>query len=191
MHKVGKCTWDLATQTVTSPHAQSEMAAVVEFENQDWVRDILQTTSTCNKGKTYANLNVAFPFQDDFLVGTIHGANAGVNKCTLHQVGSEQTNSEGAIKILDNENDDNVSILTSKTQDELVALLVQARKQLSNSTVGSRAASGSNILPGSSPVATQFHANVGGQEPTLANGVSSGTKGNNVGGNACNGLSSK
>jgi hypothetical protein len=103
MHKVGKCTWDSATQTVTSPHAQSEMAAVVEFENQNWVQDILQMISTSNKGKTYADPNVAFPFQNNFLVGTIHSANTGANKSTLHQVGGEQTNSKGAIEILDNE----------------------------------------------------------------------------------------
>jgi hypothetical protein len=115
----------------------------------------------------------------------------GANKSTLHQESGEQTNSKGVIELLDNEDDNNVSILTSKTQDELVALLVQARKQLSNSTVGSRAASGSNTLPGSGPVATQSQANVGGQEPTLANGVSSGTEGSNVGGNACNGPSIK
>jgi hypothetical protein len=167
------------------------MAAVVEFENQDWVQDILQTTSTSDKGKTYANPNVAFPFQDNFSVGTIHGANTGANKSTLHQAGGEQTKSEGAIEILDNKDNNNVSVLTLKIQVELVALLVQARKQLSNSTVGSRAASGSNILPVSGLVATQSQANVGGQEPTLATGVSSGTKGNNVEGNACNGPSGK
>jgi hypothetical protein len=37
LHEVSKCTWDLISQTVTSPHAQSEMAAVGECENQDWV----------------------------------------------------------------------------------------------------------------------------------------------------------
>jgi hypothetical protein len=109
---------------MTSPHPQSEMAAVVEFENQDWVRDILQMTSTSNKGKTYADPNVAFPFQDDFLVGTIHGANAGANKSTLYQAGGKLTNSKGAIKILDNKDDNSMSVLTMKTQDELVALLV-------------------------------------------------------------------
>jgi hypothetical protein len=35
LHKVSECTWILATQTMTSPHAQSEMEAVAEFENQD------------------------------------------------------------------------------------------------------------------------------------------------------------
>jgi hypothetical protein len=34
LHKVNNCSWDSATQTVTSPHAQSEMAAVADFENR-------------------------------------------------------------------------------------------------------------------------------------------------------------
>ncbi len=84
-----------------------------------------------------------------------------------------------------------MSILTSKTQDKLVALLVQARRQLSSAPVGRRVASGSDTLPGIGPVAMQPQINVGGQEPTLANGVRSGTEGNNVGGIASNGLGSK
>jgi hypothetical protein len=32
LHEVSNCTWDLTTPTVTSPHAQIEMAAVAEFE---------------------------------------------------------------------------------------------------------------------------------------------------------------
>jgi hypothetical protein len=82
LHEVSNCTWDLTTQMVTSPHAQSEMAVVAEFENQVWVQDILQVTSNSTTEKAYVNPNVAFPFQDDFSVGTIHGTNAGANKST-------------------------------------------------------------------------------------------------------------
>jgi hypothetical protein len=92
---------------------------------------------------------------------------------------------------LDNEYNDNVSVLTSMTQDELVALLVQARKQLSSAPIGSQVASGSDIPPGRGPVAMQSQTNVGGQESTLANGVYSGAKGNNVGENASNGPGGK
>ncbi len=134
---------------------------------------------------------MAFPFQDNFLVGTIHGANAGTNRSTAQQAGSGKSNNKGVIEILDNEDGDNVSVLTSKTQDELVALLVQARKQLSSTPIGSWVASGSNTLPGIGPVAMQPQINVGGQEPTLANSVHSGTKGNNVGGIASNGPGGK
>ncbi len=148
LHEVSKYTWDSATQMVTSPHAQSEMAAVAEFESQDWVRDLLQATSNPAKEKTFVNPNVAFPFQDDFLVGTIHGANAGTNRSTAQQAGGGKSNNKGAIEILDNKDNDNVSVLTSKTQDKLVALLVQARRQLSSAPIGNRVASDSNTLPG-------------------------------------------
>ncbi len=84
-----------------------------------------------------------------------------------------------------------MSVLTSKTQNELVALLVQARKQLSGASVGSRVASGSNLPPGSGPVAMQSQTNMGGQESILANSASSGTEGNKVRWNASNGLGGK
>jgi hypothetical protein len=51
------------------------MAAVAEFENQDWVQDILQASSNSTKEKAYVDPNVAFPFQDNYSVGTIHGTN--------------------------------------------------------------------------------------------------------------------
>jgi hypothetical protein len=125
------------------------------------------------------------------LVGTIHGANAKNNKSTLQQVAGDDDDNEGVIKILDNKEDNDMSVLTSKTQDELVALLVQARKQLSNTSAGSRVASGSNPPPGSGQVAMQSQPNVGGQESTPANSAPSGTEGNSIGRNASNGLGSK
>jgi hypothetical protein len=167
------------------------MAAVAEFESQDWVQDLLQATSNPAKEKMFVNPNMAFPFQNNFLVGTIHGANAGINRSTAQQAGGGKSNNKGAIEILDNEDNNDVSVLTSKTQDELVALLVQARRQLSSAPVGSRVASGSDTLPGIGPVAMQPQIKVGGQEPTLANNVRSGTKGNNVGGIASNRPGSK
>ncbi len=85
---------------------------------------------------------------------------------------------------MDNDDDNGMSVLTSKTQDELVALLVQARKQLSGATVGSRVASGSDLPPGSGPAAMPSQTNVGGQESILANSAPSGTDGNDVGRNA-------
>jgi hypothetical protein len=77
LHEVHKCSWDSANQTVTSPRGQSEAADVAEFKSQDWVKDILNGDSSGKKRsmKAYANPNVAFPFEDDFFIGTIHGAN--------------------------------------------------------------------------------------------------------------------
>jgi hypothetical protein len=77
-----------------------------------------------------------------------------------------------------------VSVLTTKTQDELVALLVQARKQLSSAPVGSRVTSGSDPTPGNGPAAMLSQTNADGQESVLAISAPSGTDGNNVGGNA-------
>jgi hypothetical protein len=57
------------------------------------------------------------------------------------------------IEILDDNVKDDVSMLTTETQDELVALLVKARRQIHAST-GSQVASGSSIPPGSGPVVT-------------------------------------
>jgi hypothetical protein len=78
LHEMSKCTWGSVSQTVTSPNAQSEMVKIAEFENQDWVQDIFKLTKDISRvnAKTYADPHKAFPFQDDFSVGTIHWANA-------------------------------------------------------------------------------------------------------------------
>jgi hypothetical protein len=124
LHEVSECSWDSASQTITLTHAQSETAAVAEFENQDWVHDILQASFAQGATKSYVDPNVAFPFQNDFLVGTIHGANARPANSTNHQAENAMGNNEEVIEILDDKDDDDVSVLTTKTQDELVALLV-------------------------------------------------------------------
>jgi hypothetical protein len=38
LHKNNKCTWDSSLKAVISPRAQSEMAAIADFEQQDWVK---------------------------------------------------------------------------------------------------------------------------------------------------------
>ncbi len=121
----------------------------------------------------------------------IHGANSRTANSTDQQAASNKSDEEGVIEILDNKDEDDVSILTTKTQDELVALLVQARKQIGNATNGSRVASGSDLPPGSGPAATLSQTNTGGQESTLANSASSGTNGNGIGGDARSGLGGK
>ncbi len=161
------------------------MAAVAEFKNQDWVQNILQASFAQGATKSYINPNMAFPFQDDFLVGTIHGANARPANSTNHQAENAKGNNKEVIEILDDKDDNNVSVLTTKTQDELVALLVQTRKQLSGATVGSRAASGSDPPPGSGLAAMLSQTNAGGQESTFANSASAGTGSGGVSGGAC------
>jgi hypothetical protein len=74
LHEISKCLWNAKEMSVTSPNVQSELSAVMEFKNQDWVKNIAQADQT-NIKKKHVNLNAAFPFQDDFSIGTIHGKN--------------------------------------------------------------------------------------------------------------------
>jgi hypothetical protein len=132
---------------VTSPRAQTEMATIGEFEQQDWVQQLAQGSITQSTTRQHVNPNMAFPFQDDFSVGTIHGANAKAATPNVNEV----------VEIQDN--DDNVSVLTTKT----------ARDTQSKVIVGSWVASGSN--PVSSPTADSTHpgaARRGSEDPTSA-----------------------
>ncbi len=126
---------------MTSSGAQSNIVVIAKFESQDWVQDILKagTASTKENAKAYVNPNVAFPFEDDFLVGTIHGANVtkplAVPLTEMAAPDGPPTagtpgNQNAAIEILDNDEDNDISMLTTKMQDELVALLVKARRQI-------------------------------------------------------------
>jgi hypothetical protein len=103
---------------------------------------------------------MAFPFQDDFSVGTIHRINM---KPPSKDQGVEEAK---AIEILDN--DDDVSVFTTKTQDELLALLLQERRK-SKSAIGRRAASGTNPLV-SGPTANVTPAGATGTAPIAAEG---------------------
>ncbi len=180
LHEVSECSWDSITQTVTSPGAQSELAAIAEFEDQDWVKDIINA-DTANKDtkktKAYVDPNVAFPFADDFSVGTIHGANIpksapdrNAKKTTApsdsedHSALATPVTQGEIIQILDDNEEDDVSVLTTKTQDDLVALLVKARRAHQVNNAGLRAASGSGHLPRSGLVATPPHPDAGGQK---------------------------
>ncbi len=118
MHKISECTWDKETRSVTSPNLRSKFLAVIEFKNQDWVKNLAQANDRAHK-KKFVDPNVAFPFQDDFSVGTIHGTNM---KPHSKDSGAEEAE---VIKIVD-VNDD-VSVLTTKTQGKLLALLLQER----------------------------------------------------------------
>ncbi len=119
-----------------SPSSQSEMSAIAKFEEQDWVKLLSPDSSTQWPKKTHVDTNVAFPFQDDFLVGTIHSANV---KMTIQETAAAPTATD-VVEIQDG--DDEISVLTSKTTCE----------GHSNPTLGSWVASGSNLVSG--PTAT-------------------------------------
>jgi hypothetical protein len=161
------------------------MEAVAEFENQDWVQDFLNGAPIPGATKPNVDPNVAFPFQDNFSVGTIHGANIRSSNGATQPASDTQGNNAGVTEILDDNDEDDVSVLTSKTQDELVALLVKARKQLSGASVGSRVASGSDDPPGSGLTAMLSRLDAGGLESTPATSAPAGVGGQSVGEEAC------
>jgi hypothetical protein len=61
-HKINACTWDPELKAVTSPRAQTEMAAIAEFEQQDWVQKLAQGSITQSTTRQHVNPNVAFLF---------------------------------------------------------------------------------------------------------------------------------
>jgi hypothetical protein len=114
LHEISKCAWNAKEMSVTSPNVQSELSALMEFENQDWVKNknIAQADQT-NIKKKHINPNAASPFQDDFSVGTIHGKNKAVQ--TKDQV--EGTGAKDATKVIKiTENNKDISVLTFKMQ---------------------------------------------------------------------------
>jgi hypothetical protein len=130
LHEIGKCTWDSSLKAATSPSTQSEMSAIAEFEQQDWLKLLLQDSNAQQPTKAHINPNVAFPFQNDFFLGTIHGANKKSGA-------PSEAAAPSATEIVETQdNDDNVSILSTKISSETQ----------SNIVVGSRVASGSNPI---------------------------------------------
>ncbi len=95
---------------MASPWSLSEMSAVYKFESLDWVQNIVQADS--HSKKKHVDPTVAFNFEDDFLVGTIHGRN---NVIPTRKV---RTYTAAAIEVV---NDDDISVISSKTQDGLAA----------------------------------------------------------------------
>ncbi len=90
---------------------------------------------------------MVLPFQDDSLVGTLHGANDKAVTPNMNEV----------VEIQDNE--DEVSILTTKTAGNMQSEVI----------VGSRVASGSNPVSGPTANSTPPGAASGGSEdPTSA-----------------------
>ncbi len=129
------------------------MAAIEEFKQQDWVQLLTGGDTKTNEAtKRHVDPNAAFPFEDDFSVGTIHGANATAKHS------SPMVNK--VVEILDNK--DNVSILRTKTR---------ATNQ-PNVLVGSQAASGSNTVVGPTAKTTQTKTDSRGlSDPTSAGPV--------------------
>ena len=160
-HKISTCTWNSATKVITSPRAQTEMATIAEFEQQDWVQQLTGGGKATNgAAKQHVDPNVAFLFNDDFSVRTIHGANATKQPTP--------TASE-VVEIQDNK--DGVSVLTTKTGADTQPEVV----------VGSQAASGSNPIIIPTNAATQTETPRGGSLDPASAGPAGGDVGGPVG----------
>ena len=104
---------------------------------------------------------MAFNFQDDFSVGTIRGTNA---KTTSKDLGEPATAAE--VVELEDDNDD-VSVLTTKTTGEI-----------QNNVSGSRAASGSTSVDGPGANSSQPETGRGGlPDPANASLTGGGARG--------------
>ena len=86
------------------------MSAVYKFESLDWVKNIVQTNQ--NLKKKHVDPTAVFNFEDDFLVGTIHGKNDAI---PTKKVRSD------TMTVIEVADDAEVSVISSKTQDGLVA----------------------------------------------------------------------
>ncbi len=112
LHEIGQCTWDSSLKAVTSPSTQSEMSAIAEFKQQDWVKLLLQDSNAQQPTKVHIDPNVAFPFQDDFSAGTIYSANKNTSA-------PSEAAAPSATEIMENQdNKDNVRVLSTKTSSE-------------------------------------------------------------------------
>jgi hypothetical protein len=139
LHEISKCTWDPDLKVVVSPSRQAEMASIAEFKQQDWVKLLTQDSGTGASTTTRNDPNVAFNFQDNFSVGTIHGTHA-------RAVGRDTADATAKTDVVEvDDEDDNVSVLTTKTTS-------MAQNKVN---VGSRVASGSNPIVGPATSSTQ------------------------------------
>jgi hypothetical protein len=117
---------------------------------------------------------VGFNFEEDFSVGTIHGKNDAAHA---------QTTNNKATEVIESIDDDNVSILLSKTQDKLAADTTQRCKSVT--TAGNRIATGSRP-PVIGHTVNATPAGATGTRPVAAEGspipASTGTNGSADGG---------
>jgi hypothetical protein len=135
------------------------MAAIAKFEQQDWVQQLTGGNAMQSTKQQHLDPNVVFSFGDDFLVGTIHGANTN----TKAKVTSPDVNE--VVEIQDDKDD--VSVLTTRT----------AANNQSEVTVGSRVASGSDLAIGPTVKSTQTKTASGGSPDPASAGPAGGNAG--------------
>jgi hypothetical protein len=159
LHEINKCTWDPSLKVVTLPRAQAEMAAIADFEQQDWVKQLTQEENPRQTTKKHVNPNVAFLFQDNFSVRTIHGVNA---KATI-------PSTSDIVEIQDNK--DYINVHRAKT----------ASVAQSEVVVNSRVASNSNPISGLNANSTPPGASGDGLDDPASVGPGGRAKGEPIG----------
>ena len=115
--------------------------------------------------RAHIDPNVAFPFQDDFSVGTIHGANAK-NPLADRAAAIEEAE---VLEIQDDEDD--VGVLTMRTQG----------KDQPEVAVRSQIATGPNPVSGPTATSAQAITNLGGSEDPASVGEAGGAAGGPTG----------
>ena len=138
------------------------MASIAEFEQLEWVKTLTQdTNSTVVKKTTHNKNSMAFNFQDNFSVGTIHCTTA---KTTSKDSGEPAAAAE-VVELKDDDND--VSVLTTKTIGEI-----------QNDISGSQAASGSTPVDDPTANSSQPETGRGGlPDPATASLTGGGARG--------------
>ncbi len=157
LHEIMECSWDSSTKSVTSPRTQSKMSAIAKFEQLNWVKSLSQDKASSSNKKRHVDPNVAFSFQDDFAVGTIHGSNLAPTNSGVQPTLLET--------IVIGDEDDDISIFTSKTSADSGDPPPLAEEHGSNAAVGDRVASRSDQTPVSSPTANTTTAGANGDNP--------------------------
>jgi hypothetical protein len=125
------------------------------------VKLLLQDNSTQQPKKVHVDPNMAFPFQDNFSIGTFHSTNA---KAPTPSAAAAPSATE-VVAIQDN--GDNISALSAKTASDTQSKVV----------VGSRVTSGSNLVSGPTANSTQPRAASRGSEDPASNGPAGGAVG--------------
>jgi hypothetical protein len=120
-----------------------------------------------NRQSTHAHVDpkVAFSFQDDVSVGTIHGANVTNPSADRVAIVKEAD----VVEIQDNEDD--ISVLTMKTQTE----------DQTEDAVGSQIATGPNPVSSPNTASAQAITDIGGSEDPASVGKACGATGGPMG----------
>ncbi len=155
------------------------MASIKEFQQLDWVKALTQgeINNTTKLPLARIDPNVAFNFQDNFSVGTIHGNNTS----PTNNGKKAATSATNAIKIHDNDDDDDVSVITTHDNDDdddVSVITTKTNNDVPNeASDGSRVASGSNPNVGPSKGHTQPETARGGSQDSAATGSADGVPG--------------